>query len=102
VEQSPRCPVCGRPGPFDDTVPRERPRCTPLSCSSWKITHRLTKQGAKPVRSDGRADLGEAATPSPQAPPLNVPLARVLLERAQDGYVNPTGGKTTGRERKDA
>jgi hypothetical protein len=32
----------------------------------------------------------------------NEPLARVLLERAQDGYVNPTGGKTTGRERRDA
>jgi hypothetical protein len=39
---------------------------------------------------------------SPDDARLNVPLARVLLERAQDGYVNPTGGKTTGRERKDA
>jgi hypothetical protein len=33
---------------------------------------------------------------------LHRELARVLFERAQDGYVNPTGGETTGRERKDA
>jgi hypothetical protein len=29
-------------------------------------------------------------------------LCKCEGERAQDGYVNPTGGKTTGRERKDA
>jgi hypothetical protein len=46
-------------------------------------------------------EVDALAEDGPQLPRLNKALARVLLERAQDGYVNPTGGKTTGRERKN-
>jgi hypothetical protein len=55
------------------------------------------------ARPDGRCvRCGHSRWYFYHSPRRNVPLARVLLERAQDGYVNPTGGKTTGRERKDA
>ncbi len=57
------CPYCGGVNP---AVPRDELRegeryCTPLSCSAWTFTARLTKQGPKPVRADGRADLKEAS-----------------------------------------
>jgi hypothetical protein len=53
------CPTCGN---YNSSLPRhEIPDgaryCTPLSCDSWTFTARLTKQGPKPVRQDGRADL---------------------------------------------
>jgi hypothetical protein len=64
------------------------PACrNPLCRALYAIQARADAQHVRPARS-------------PDEGCLNVPLARVLLERAQDGYVNPTGGKTTGRERK--
>lgn len=50
------CPVCGGVDPALELAEGER-YCTPLSCSSWTFTARLTKQGPKPIREDGRADL---------------------------------------------
>jgi hypothetical protein len=50
------CPVCGGVDPSLTLAEGER-YCTPLSCSAWTFTHRLTKQGPKPIRADGRADL---------------------------------------------
>lgn len=50
------CPVCGGVNPSHDLGGDPR-YCTPLSCSAWTFTHRLTKQGLKPIRRDGRADL---------------------------------------------
>ena len=52
-----RCPSCGGYDPFDPRTPEEGPNCTPITCSAWKFTARLTKQGPKPVRPDGRAAL---------------------------------------------
>jgi hypothetical protein len=44
-------------GPADDGTVQT---CNPLSCDAWTFTHRLTKEGPKPIRSDGRADLRPA------------------------------------------
>ena len=48
-----RCPVCGGYDPFGP----DEPKCSVLKCSAWVVTDRLTKQGKKPLRPDGRADL---------------------------------------------
>lgn len=54
--------ICPRCGGYDPAVPwSDLPEgaryCTPLSCDSWTMIARLTKEGQKPVRPDGRADL---------------------------------------------
>jgi hypothetical protein len=51
------CPTCGgfNPAIPRDELPPDRRYCTPLSCGEWTITHRLTKQGKKPLAPDGRA-----------------------------------------------
>lgn len=56
------CPRCGGRNP---SLPRTEERyCTPLSCDAWTFTARLTKDGPKPVRLDGRADLVAVPLPS--------------------------------------
>jgi hypothetical protein len=58
--------ICTRCQGYDPSVarcdlPEGASYCTPLRCDAWSVTHRLTKQGLKPVRSDGRADLREVS-----------------------------------------
>ena len=55
------CPRCGGYDPGLSLIPSGARYCTPLSCDSWHFTHRLTKQGPKPIRRDGRADLRAAS-----------------------------------------
>lgn len=68
---SDRCPRCGG---FDPSIPRRQVLeadgfyCTPLGCDAWTVTHRLTKQGPKPIRVDGRADLRVATGPDSNSP----------------------------------
>lgn len=57
------CPACGGLEPFHPLTPSDARVCTPLSCSAWKFTHRLTKDGPKAIREDGRADLRIAEAP---------------------------------------
>lgn len=54
---APICPRCGGYEPFHPETPRDARCCTPITCDAWTFTHRLTKQGKKPLRPDGRADL---------------------------------------------
>jgi hypothetical protein len=54
------CPECGGHEPFHPDTPKDAKLCTPLSCSAWTVTARLTKQGQKPLKPDGRADLRAA------------------------------------------
>ena len=64
MSEEPRtCPLCGgyNPGLSRDEIPEGARYCTPLFCSAWTYTARLTKQGTKPLRPDGRAAL--AAVP---------------------------------------
>lgn len=51
------CPRCHGVSPFAENVSPLRKRCTPLTCDAWTFTARLTKDGPKPIRLDGRADL---------------------------------------------
>jgi len=51
------CPRCHGVSPFAEGVSELRKRCTPLTCDAWTFTHRLTKEGPKAIRRDGRADL---------------------------------------------
>lgn len=55
------CPRCHGVSPFAEGVSELRKRCTPLTCDAWTFTHRLTKEGPKPIRKDGRADLKVAS-----------------------------------------
>ena len=57
------CPVCGNYNPSlsRDEIPEDAHYCTPITCSAWTVTDRLTKQGRKPIRPDGRADLRAAS-----------------------------------------
>jgi hypothetical protein len=71
-------------------------------CAVWPWYSEADMRLAYWLRNNAAEILAVLAAHSSDDTRLNVPLARVLLERAQDGYVNPTGGKTTGRERKDS
>ena len=54
------CPRCGGLEPFHPETPKDAKVCTPISCAAWTFTARLTKEGQKPIRPDGRADLRAA------------------------------------------
>lgn len=55
------CPKCGLAVAFSEADDGTAPTCNPLrSPDCWHITARLTKQGKKPLRRDGRADLRQA------------------------------------------
>jgi len=57
---SKRCPKCGLVLVFSDADDGTQPTCNPLrSPDCWRVEARLTKQGPKPLRLDGRADLKE-------------------------------------------
>lgn len=52
------CPTCGLAVAFSEADDGVQPTRNPLrSPGCWTVTARLTKQGQKPLRRDGRADL---------------------------------------------
>lgn len=58
------CPKCGLAVAFSAADDGIAPTCNPLrSPDCWNIVARLTKQGQKPLRRDGRADLRQAGCP---------------------------------------
>jgi len=60
------CPKCGLVVAFSEADDGTRPTCNPLrSPDCWRVEARLTKQGAKPLRRDGRADLSALPDSAP-------------------------------------